>query len=245
MFIEQIFNPNHRLCNVHIAVRVMYMLPAFLLVICSNSLTFNIVTALIFLSLMRIIAKISFKQIIRLLMVPLLFIIIGCITIGIELNYPLMVSYSSSSIQHSLIIFSRSWALISIVYLGILTHTISEMAQILKWVKLPMLFIELFVLLYRFGMRLRQISHQLFIAQKCRLGYGKAATNYQHLGMLFAQTLQISIRSNKSTEIAMETRMANHHYQFVARQIEFKRNSCVAPLLLFGVLLIAFGYFNF
>ena len=70
--------------------------------------------------------------------------------------------------------FFRSISIISIVFGILLTHSISDISLLMKKAGIPVLFVEIFVLTYKFVNNLIVLSKMLYTAQKCRLTVGGA-----------------------------------------------------------------------
>lgn len=245
MLVQQIYNCNHQLRDTHLFVRAIYIIPAFILVLFSRSVAFNCWIILAYFSLIKLISKASLKHLIKLFSIPLAFLFIGCVTIAVSFSRPFSVEFTPEDTLQGLFIFSKSFALISVLFLGLMTYTISEMAHFFQKLRVPSLFIELFVLMYRFNMKLLQNIKQLYLAQKCRLGYTQRKNVYCHIGLLFATVFQCAIKSNKTTEIAMKARLATHQYQFVGPANHFKLRTVFPPVFLalsFSILYIVLNF---
>ncbi|MCL3781222.1 hypothetical protein EMN47_12600 [Prolixibacteraceae bacterium JC049] len=245
MFIEQIYNHNHRLHQQHLLARGAYILPAFILTLCSHSIAFNSLIVTIYILLIRYISNISGKHLVRLFSIPLTFISLGCITIAMHVTFPLKVQFIPANTELAILIFTKSFALIAVLFMALMIYTISEIAAVFRLIKVPSLFIELFVLMYRFNMKLLSNTKQLYLAQKCRLGYTSNKQAYRHIGLLFASVFQSAIKANKTTEIAMTARLGNHQYHFVSPHRTFCWKACTYPLFLASLLLMFYLILNF
>jgi len=182
----------------------------------------NIIDSIIILLLMAIITvfkgKIPLKTYIRLMSLPLAFLILSVLTIAINVvgtSSGLIFSFSIfnikfgctyESILKATRIFFKSLASVSCLYFLTLNTPIFEVLSVLKKLKVPKLFVELMGLIYRFIFVLLDTANMIYISQNSRLGYSTLKTGFNSLGKLIANLFISSYKRSQDIYTAMESR---------------------------------------
>lgn len=182
----------------------------------------NIIDSIIILLLMTIITvtlgKIPLKTYIKLMIIPLAFLIIGVITIAINVvgtSFDLIFSFTIFNIKlgctyDSILtatgLFLKSIASVSCLYFLTLTTPVFEILSVLKKLKVPKLFVELMGLIYRFIFVLLDTTNMIYISQNSRLGYSTLKIGFNSLGKLIANLFISSYKRSQDIYTAMESR---------------------------------------
>ncbi len=182
----------------------------------------NIIDSIIILLLMTIITvvkgKISLKTYIKLMSLPLAFLILSVLTIAINVvgtSSGLIFSFSIFNIKFgctydsiitAMRIFFKSLASVSCLYFLTLNTPIFEVLSVLKKLKVPKLFVELMGLIYRFIFVLLDTANMIYISQNSRLGYSTLKTGFNSLGKLIANLFISSYKRSQDIYTAMESR---------------------------------------
>jgi len=252
MKIEDLYNYNHRFSKVHLAIKAMCIVPAFILSFISDSLWFHLSVFVLFFIGTLIITKISFLKYLQLILVPGLFIILGCLTLLLAIDFNLIgegaikfnIGIDKKTYPIALSILFKSYALVSIVYFWLLTHTISEIAQSMFELKIPKLFVELFVLTYKLIYLLTHTTQTMLTSQKCRLGYVSVKQNsINSFAYLFNAVFRQSLRQTEQIETAMTARLGTNNYLFLRPKLDFSLAKMTLPIMLFVLLFILFYIF--
>jgi energy-coupling factor transporter transmembrane protein EcfT len=193
----------------------------------------------------------SFKQIFRLYAYPVLFLFIGCLTIAVSfrenMDYPLFsnphVGFSKSDLALAINIFFRSMAVLSIVLFGILTFSISEIATLMHSIRVPGLFIELFILTYKFIFNLASATKNMYTAQKLRLAYQKPG-DVRSFSMLMAATFRRAFDQSTNLSIAIDTRLGTGSFHFVSQRKQFEMHQLYGPSVFAVLLTLIFIFFQ-
>jgi cobalt/nickel transport system permease protein len=182
----------------------------------------NIINSIIILLLMSamtvIKGKIPFKNYIELMSLPLVFLIVGVLTIAINVigsskgvifsfsifNIKLGCTYDS--ILTATRLFSKSIASVSCLYFLTLSTPVFEVLSVLEKLKVPKLFVELMGLIYRFIFVLLDTANMIYVSQNSRLGYSTIKTGYNSLGKLIATLFLSSYKRSQDIYNAMESR---------------------------------------
>lgn len=240
MILQESYNHSHNLCEAPIGIRMGYSVPAFILVLLSQSCYFNITALVLFLCLIKLTCAISYYQLCRLYVVPLLFILMGCITIAFSFKHNTPISLQNDSTYFAVKIFFRSLAIVSIAFFVHLTHSISELAVVMRFLKLPNLFVELFVLTYKFILNLLSGAKNMYKAQKLRLAYTNRANSIRSFSFLLSNVFQRAIQQNKQLEYASESRLGSLDFSFLQNKKTFEKKQLIAPIIVTTVLIVSF-----
>ncbi|WP_163717585.1 energy-coupling factor transporter transmembrane component T family protein [Mangrovibacterium lignilyticum] len=237
MWITEIYKHNHRLQQLSPAVRALYWAPAMVLALVSSSVYFNwAMFALVNICLLEI-SRVGMSNLTRLYRIPVAFILIGCFVIVLEIPAQkafitiaqLPIGLSTDGLQLASLLLSRSLALISILYFILLTNTISEIAELMRKCRIPALFIDLFVITFKFIENLRHTSFEMYRAQKCRLGYSGNGKRIPLFAGLMAAVFHQSMQNAKLLETAMQARCAGENYCFLQNERQFVPSQLIIP----------------
>ncbi|MBU3161094.1 cobalt ECF transporter T component CbiQ [Clostridium frigoris] len=182
----------------------------------------NIADSIIILLLMGFITvykgKLPLKNYIELMSIPLVFLIMGVITIAINVatsSKGLIFSFSIFNVTlgctyDSLItaarLFFKSLAAVSCLYFLTLTTPVFEVLSVLRKLKVPKLFVELMGLIYRFIFVLLDTANMIYISQSSRLGYSTFRRGFNSLGNLVTSLFLSAYKRSQDIYMAMESR---------------------------------------
>lgn len=177
------------------------------------------VVTLIFMGCLTVFwGKISFRVLFRFLLVPLTFLILGCLTIGIGLHpagtpvvaaVPVggqLLGFTPESLRQMLSICSKSMGVMAAVYFLTLTTPMTDLTQGLERLHIPQLLIELMELIYRFIFVLWETAGQIRTAQESRLGYRGFARSLRSLGALSSMVFLRAWKKADRVYCALESR---------------------------------------
>ncbi|MGB3268314.1 MAG: cobalt ECF transporter T component CbiQ [Microcoleus sp.] len=174
-------------------------------------------------------ARIPAKLYLRLLSLPLLFLltslpafVIGGIQLnqiqaihsdiwqgwGISIgNFYLYVS--RTGLYQVSLLFPRTLGSTSCMYFILLTVPFTETLQILRKLRFPPLLTELLLLMYRFIFSLLAIADELWTAQNSRCGYRTWKLGMRSLGILIGQLLQRTLVNYRQVSLSLASRGFN------------------------------------
>ncbi len=245
MSIAALYNYNHKLCNVPVGIRLLYFIPAFIIAMLNNSILFSTIITVLFFVFTIIFTSVSYKKLVKLYLIPFTFILIGCITIAVSFSGSnlifsigkLKIFADSENIIIAQLSFFRSISIISIVFGILLTHSISDISLLMKKAGIPVLFVEIFVLTYKFVNNLIVLSKMLYTAQKCRLAYANNRGKISSFTMLITNIFQQSLVYARNVETAQAARAGNGSYIFMKKPHTYKFNQTLIPLVINGVII--------
>jgi|GEM_PF-2091587 len=240
MFLNDIYNYNHRLADHPVFVKSLYVAPAFLFLLFSESMLFKaFVLAGYFLLTLRI-ARISFGKLIKLYSIPVFFILTGCVTIALSADSSKpFISFQGYSLgfEHSGLllageIFLNSTGIVSVVFFGLLTFSISDISIGMRFLRLPVIFVDLFILTYKFIFFLSRAANSMMIAQKSRLAYISSKSNIFHFSLLVSSVFRKAFKQTHALEIASNSRLSDDKFVFVKEKKNATKEKLIGPLAL-------------
>lgn len=116
-------------------------------------------------------------------------------------------------------------ASISCMYFLILTTPIHQMIWLMQKMRLPHLFIELFMLVYRFIFILMKHMQEIRTAQVSRLGYDGFRKSFLSLGNLILGIFIKSMRTAKEVQIASDSRVGSEGMSDIEMNLPFKHSN--------------------
>ncbi len=142
--------------------------------------------------------RIPFGKLLKMLSLPFGFILLGVLPLLIEKATPQSLfswqgwGISRNGVQATFFILGRSFALTAAMYWFILVVSVQELVYLFRKIKLPAVFIDIVLLVYRNIFLLLGVSEQIRQTQTCRMGYNGMQNSYRSLVTLLGQTLVIS-----------------------------------------------------
>jgi len=200
----------NNLKTVHPAEKSLFALMSVLACLTAATL----ITPLIVLALMAggivIKAGIPTRIFVRLMIVPLSFLLIGVLTIAFSVStnpsgfwlaqtiHGLTVGIRYPDFITAVHLFFRSLGSVSCLYFLALTTPMTELITVLHKLKVPVLITELMVLIYRFIFVFLETASTIRRAQLSRSGYISMRASFRSLGLLFTALLgKVFVRSQE------------------------------------------------
>lgn len=188
----------------------------FLCIICRS----NVVSICIFImmfALIVLVGKMPFGAYLRLLCVPMIFLIISTITVIFEFGHvgsaKAMVSLADGhiymtawSLTRGIQLFMSSFASVTCLYFLAVSTPVIDLIQVLRSCHLPKIVIELMYLIYRFIFLLLETGSAIVVAQDCRLGYKDRKTSMKSTTKMSAVLFVRAYQKADALFNAMESR---------------------------------------
>lgn len=190
------------------------------LVLCLVSRTYLVSILILVVMLFCIVAvgKTKWCYVLRLMQIPLAFIVLGCVMVLIQItNTPreMLCSLSLGSFQIVITgeslnqfghLFAQCFAAVSCLYFLSATTPMTELFTALRRIHIPEFLVEMMELVYRYIFVLMAIASQIRNAQECRLGYANLKTGFYSMGQLISNLFIRAYRQADRTYTAMESR---------------------------------------
>ena len=160
---------------------------------------------------------IPLSRYIRLLLVPVLFLILGAAAIIINVSeVPLdafacpvgewYITGSRQSVLRAAELTASALGAVTCLYFLALNTTMPDLLQVLKKLHIPALVIELMMLIYRFIFLLSATASAISTAQEARLGKRTFRTRVRAFGGMASVVFILAIRRSGAVYDAMESR---------------------------------------
>jgi cobalt/nickel transport system permease protein len=162
--------------------------------------------------------KIPFNTVLKLMLIPMSFLILGVMTIAFEAGLDKRVFIFSVSLfnryigltktgalEATVIFFRALGAVACLYYLSVNTPMV-DLLSALKKLKCPKLMVELMSLIYRFIFVLTETAAKMFAAQNSRLGYDRISSGDRSMGMLLSTLFIRSYKKSDEIYTALEAR---------------------------------------
>ncbi len=206
-----------QLKNVNAGVKVVFSVTILVLCILLNEplVSLAILTATAYLTMIR--GGLSFHKYFRVLLIPITFIILGTVTIAIEISPRPLLDYSISlgffyvntskaNLGEMLVMMLKLFAAVSALQLMILTTPSSEIISVMRKARVPKLIIELMNLIYRYIFILLEVYGKMRNSAESRLGYIDLKTAYSTFAGIGGNLLVVSMQKATNYYNAMEAR---------------------------------------
>lgn len=142
------------------------------------------------------IAKIPFKSYIFILTLPLSFLTLSVLGILISIStsnidylwhiniFNFYLGISKTTILTARHLIFRSFSALTCTYFLVLTTPMNDILLVFKKLKLPTIFIEMSILIYRFIFIFLEEAKEIHIAQELRFGYSNLKNGYKSISTL-------------------------------------------------------------
>jgi cobalt/nickel transport system permease protein len=215
---------NNRLINVDPILKFSIGAMSLMTSIILNNIAFFIIIMSIMSFSILFLAKIDLKYYIKLLTIPISFLILSIIAILISISkepssfivavklYKFHIGISRLSLDTSISLFFRSVCCLTCTYFLVLTIPFNQMILVLKKIHVSKAIIEITVLIYRFIFILLEESHELYISQNLRFGYINLKTSYKSLAILISILFIRVMNRYKDMIVSLESKLYNGEF---------------------------------
>jgi len=188
----------------------------------------------------------SLQKMLRLLVLPFGFILLGSISIALSLHAnpetsifcwegtSICIGVEEEGLQKAIALFCKAMAAVMALNYLILSCPLSEINDIGRRLRVPLILRELFVLTYRYITLLFGFTTQVHIAQRNRLGYASKRKSISSISMLFSSVFIKSLQYSQRNFEAMQSRGYTGEFYFN----EHSKAMRLLPLILLGLLAI-------
>lgn len=163
-------------------------------------------------------AKISIRNYLKILRIPLSFLILGTLPLLISLSrdssnfilagelWDIYIGITREGINSSIILLLRAISSVSCTFFLILTTPMNDLIYVFIKHKVPSIAIEMIVLIYRFIFIFLEEANSIIIAQKLKLGYKDIKSSYISLSALIASLFIRVMKRYESLKYSLDAR---------------------------------------
>lgn len=189
---------NNNFSSFHPLEKSFFALFTILITLTANSFMTSIIVISVISLMLITAAGIPFKFYLKLLFIPLSFLIIASITAVVSFSRELnnyffyfelggwFFGLESKSLNTAALLFLKSFASICCLYFLTLTTPVLEIISVLRKFKLPEIVIELMMLIYRFIFVLLDTADLIRTSQLSRLGYSSIKKSFFSIAKLIS-----------------------------------------------------------
>lgn len=189
----------------------------------------------------------------KLMSIPLVFLIIGVLTIIIVKLKPdqealfkvAMFSHeygiTKETFMQGLTLMLKSLAAVSCLYFLILTTPVLDIFYCLEKLKLPKLLVEIISLVYRYIFLFIDVAQMIYISQDARLGYSTLKSSFNSSGRLISSLFLTALKQANESFVCLEARCYTGELKFIDKTfISSKKNIVLILLINIGLIVIYF-----
>lgn len=240
---------NSRLRHVNVGEKFFFSMTTLLICVVSRSLLIACIVLLTtgILSVKK--GGIPFFRYRRLLFLPLSFLLLSTFTIILNVskapldafaiplgNYYITGSYAS--LYFALQLMLTALAAVSCLYFLSLSTPMTDILQLLRWLRCPALIVELMLLIYRFIFVLLDIATAITTSQHSRLGNKDFKTSLHSFGTLGSTLFIRAMKKANALFDSMESRCYDGVLQVLEERNPSKKNEMMW-IVIFELCLIA------
>ena len=191
---------------------------ALVLCLCCDSVAVGLFTLILMGVLITVLGGLSPRVYLHFLKVPLIFLVIGCLTIGAGASPAGREMVAAIPVGASLWgcpadglwlggrIFCKALGAVGCMYFLSLNTPVTDLTMALEKLHVPKLLVELMELIYRFIFVLAETASNIRTAQDSRLGYQGFRRSVSSLGMLSSMVFLRAWRKAERIYTALESR---------------------------------------
>lgn len=191
---------------------------------------------------------IGLRPYLRLLSVPLVFLILSTLAVVVNVSKVPLDAYavpvgvffitgSRESLLFGIQLIGTAMASVSCLYFLSLNTTMTDILGVLEVLRCPRLLTELMLLIYRFIFVLMETASAIMVSQKARLGNRNFKTSVRSFGWMGAGLLMKAFQRSNALYDAMESRCYDGSIRVLREQRSVKPRG-VAAIVCFELLLL-------
>lgn len=205
---------NNKLTDVNAYFKVITSIVLMIVVLILNNLVLDAVLFIAMSTAILAIARVSIKDYIKFLTIPMAFAVLTCIFLifffgngEVIYNTGIFgIVVTKSSLDLGIKTFGRCFACFTCLGFLTLTTPIADILNCLRNIKVPIVLIDIALLMYNIiFIFLDQIS-VMRNAQQTRLGYINSKSTYKSLGMLFSNLFFKSLDKSETLQHSLDSR---------------------------------------
>lgn len=190
---------------------------------------------------------VSLSRYIKMLAVPLGFVLLSTIAIVIHFstvpldlwNLPCFRGYltvSRASLRAGAALILTAISSVSCLFFLAFTTPVTDLLRVLRRLRCPEILLELMLLIYRNIFLLLEMGSSMLTAQKCRLGHNGAARSISDMGKMLAALLARALTRASEQYNAMQSRLYDGKIQVLSETAKARPAEIIGTMALLGLL---------
>ncbi len=240
---------NSKIKDVSVGIKAVFAMSTLFACTLIAQNAFSLSTLIIMSGVVTIVAGIPAKRYIKLMIIPLPFIVMAVVSILFSpsdtpngvINIPIFSTYlvaTQEGIALSANIFLKSLASVSCLYFFITSTSIGSMIALMKKMRLPSFLVEIILMFYRFIYVIIDMYEKIVISQKSRLGEENLAARFRSAGILVSTIFAKSLSKSLVISNAMDARLYNGEMTYEDTSVAASKVQIVSLLVYEGILVI-------
>ncbi len=229
-------------------LKVGFSATLLLLSILLNDLSVSVLIILLTAYITIVLGGVSFEHYIKLLSIPIVFLILGSIAIAVNFSkvpcgdwyvdfHYFYIFVTKTGMLNMIHLWGKALGAVSAMYMMSLSTPSSEIFQVLSKVKVPKLIVELMNIMYRYIFILMDTQCKMKHAAESRLGYCDYRTSIQTFGNIGRNLFIVSLKKASNYFDAMESRCYDGEFRFFVIEKKITRRQIIGVI---GVILYLF-----
>ncbi len=247
----------NKLATVHPLEKMTFSLGLLLLSLIVKDELISLITFIVMSAFIILYAKIPFSYYVKLLLLPGFFLLSSLVSILISIvpnSSILPAHYFAFSLSHWTIFIGKASLItaqqllfsvlgsISCLYFLILTTSVQSICHVLRQWHLPVLFVELVELTYRFIFIFLNSMQKIHLAQQSRLGYQSPMQWLRSISMLIAALFAEMFQRSRELNNAMQARGGESVYW--QDSVRYSKKNWFGMVIIFLFLILYGGFFS-
>jgi cobalt/nickel transport system permease protein len=234
-------------------IKILYFFLFIIIALFSEKILFLSFLTVALLGLSYWSVQAGFFTLLRMWMVPMGFVLMGCI--------PMCFSYSDTSgqelfslgiasvrfsltvqnVKEALFVMSRSSATISALLFLVLSTSVSQIMFVMRKCKVPEIFVELMIFIYHSIFIMLSVAGNIYTSQKSRLGYTDWSNRRRTFSILISRMFVLSLKKAGTQWNCIESRSPGHSICFLPLPYRSYLQNC-AGLVFSAIFLVSLLY---
>lgn len=238
--------------------KIIYGIITLLIVVGTRSISVAIVALIINTYLIRYKSGLSIRKYLHYMKAPIAFILLSTLSIiinfaqqpldGFEIwlllvhaSHGIYITCSTESLHFAVQLVLVAIASVTNLYFISFTTPMTDIIMVMKNAKVPSLFLEIMLLIYRYIFILLDMVEQTRRAQQVRLGYKDYRTSLRSFGQLIGMLFIRAMKKSNLLYDAMESRAYNGELRVLYERNQPKRKVTVA-IIVYALFLIVIAF---
>lgn len=243
---------NSPIAKVNAGCKVVFSVSLLITALLFDSLSFSVLLSISMFVLLMIFGKLSISDIFSLVCIPMFFIVIGCVTIALQISavqpvdikfvqfFHLYLYITKTSIMQAVTLFFRAYSAVLCMYFLATTTPLVDIINFMQKCKFPNVFTELMYMIYRYLFVLFEVQNKLKQSARSRLGYSNYKSSWKSFCGVASGVLVSSFKRSSACYDALESRCYDGELNFYRNNAKIKVKHIVL-MLVYVIIMVTFG----
>lgn len=218
---------NSKMRSWNASYKVLLAVTSLVLCIAFNNIYVSVATILMMGYLVVVIGGLEFDHYISMMTIPIVFMVVGAITIAIGYSLKPVGQYnlhvfnlfyiywSQKSVHQAAVLILKALGAVSALYMMTLTTPLTELVSVLRKAHMPKLIVELMNMIYRYIFIMLETYTRLRNSAESRLGYCDFKTSCYSFGQIASNLFVVTLKKGNAYYNALEARCYDGELNFL------------------------------